>query len=79
MPDDIISQALAAAELTTKPRYPISEVAQILGIPLTTLRRLLREGNLQGSRFGKRWRWIYYQDLADFLTNSEKKSTSHEK
>jgi excisionase family DNA binding protein len=46
--------------------YTIEEAADLLRIHPDTARDLARQGKLQGSKIGRRWRFTE-QDLQDFL------------
>lgn len=50
--------------------YTLEELEQILKIPIFTLRKYLRNGNLRGSKIGKHWR-VKQDQLDQFLTDTE--------
>jgi excisionase family DNA binding protein len=50
--------------------YTLEELEQILKIPIFTLRKYLRNGNLRGSKIGKHWR-VSEDQLDQFLQDTE--------
>ena len=63
----LIDQALVAAGIEKKPRYTLKETQLIIGTSLESLRRKLRDGSLKGQRFGKKWLFVYHDDLKNML------------
>ena len=62
-----LDKALHAAGIEKKQRYTLKETQLIIGTSLESLRRKLRDGSLQGQRFGKKWLYIYHEDLKNLL------------
>jgi excisionase family DNA binding protein len=57
--------------------YTPEEAALELKMSVEYIRRLLRNGELVGSKIGSDWR-ISEPDLQDFITNHKKHTTSQE-
>lgn len=54
------------AQLARKPVLTPEEVALLLRLSIQTVRQMLREGSLQGRRFGRQWR-IPSDQFADLI------------
>ena len=67
MGEQMLLKALHASGISKKDRYSLDEVRQIIGAPITTIRKQLREGKLVGQRTGKNWQYVYHEDLANSL------------
>ncbi len=50
-----------------------SEAAKVLGIDRASVARLIRNGTLQGERFGRAW-MVYRESVEEFLKHTEGKS-----
>jgi excisionase family DNA binding protein len=46
---------MESTELSDRPHLKVDEAAQYLRIHPATVRRLMRDGQLQGVKLGKRW------------------------
>jgi len=68
----LIEKALVAVGIPKRDRYTLPEANMITGGSIETLRRKLREGALQGQRIGRKWLFIYYDDLAKLLDKDSK-------
>jgi excisionase family DNA binding protein len=67
MANPIIEKALKASNTPKKDRYTPEEVARIIGVPIETIRRKLREGLLLGHKIGRKWLYVYHDDLERLL------------
>jgi len=67
MAETVIDLALRAAGVERKDRYSLKEARVIIGTSLESLRRKLRDGTIKGQRFGKKWLFIYHEDLKKLL------------
>lgn len=63
----ILDQALLASGITEKRRYAIKEVKIILGTSFETLRKLLKSGSIRGQKVGRNWKFVYHDDLKNYL------------
>jgi len=63
----VLEQALIAAGIDKKQRYTLKETQLIIGTSIESLRRKLRDGSLKGQRFGKKWLFVYHDDLKNLL------------
>jgi len=67
MTPKLIDKALEAARVPKCDRYTLKDAQKIIGASIETIRRKLANGSLRGQRFGKKWIFIYHDDLDDFL------------
>lgn len=64
----ILTMALDAVGIPYKARFSIEEVAEVLAIRREQVVDLLKKGRLRGIKSSpSRWRWIYADDLGDYL------------
>ena len=52
--------------------FTVEEISEILKIPSLTIRKYLRDGELQGHKMGKHWR-ISKESLEKFLKDTSNK------
>lgn len=71
MGETLLLKALHASGIAKKDRYSLEEVRMIIGIPITTIRKQLREGYLIGQRTGRKWQYIYHEDLAKAMGGNQ--------
>ena len=71
MGEKLLLKALHASGVAKKDRYSLDEVRMIIGIPITTIRRQLRDGSLIGQRTGRKWQYIYHEDLAKAMGDNK--------
>jgi len=67
MKEKLIDKALEAAGIPKRDRYTIKDAQKVIGASIETIRRKLADGSLRGQRFGKKWIFIYHDDLENFL------------
>ena len=72
MSHSLIAKALAASGIPPRERYTPKEAQHILGASIETIRRMLREGTLQGQRINRNWLYIYHDDLEKLLEKDSK-------
>jgi len=71
MGEQLLLKALHASGITKKDRYSLDEVRRIIGAPITTIRRQLRDGSLVGQRTGRKWQYVYHDDLANSMDGNK--------
>lgn len=64
METEIINKALVASKIEKMDRYTLKEAQIITGASIETIRRMLRDGSLKGQRIGRKWLYIYHDDLS---------------
>jgi len=64
MGESLLIKALLASGISKKNRYSLEEVQMIIGAPMSTIRRQLRDGVLVGQRTNRKWQFVYHDDLA---------------
>ena len=67
MGEQLLLKALHASGIIQKERYTLDEVQKIIGAPITTIRKQLLDGSLIGQRTGRKWQYVYHDDLATSL------------
>ena len=65
-----LSSACARAGVAVGDRFTLAEVAAVLGLPLPTLRRLVRSRALPIVRFTARGGFVLADDLAAFISRA---------
>jgi hypothetical protein len=72
MPTTTLNALLTVLGIASAPRYPIEEVAQILGFTPKQVRTQIKKGNLAAVRGSlRRWTGVLHEDLdAYFTTNN---------
>jgi len=69
MPTSTLNELLTTVGIAASPRYPIEEVATILGFTPKQVRTQIKKGNLVAIRGSlRRWTGVLHEDLAAYYS-----------
>lgn len=70
MRKELIDKALEASGVPRGDRYTIKQTQIIIGASIETIRRMLRSGILKGQRVGRKWLYIYHDEIEKLLNHN---------